>query len=153
MAHTDREEYNAYQRTYQEKRRLERLAMARERLGGGCVRCGATDNLDFDHIVPGTRARKISEATNWSMERFLAEVDKCQLLCHPGSGCGGHAEKTLESGEHARGEQLSQAKLTEDDVRAIRASTATYTALAAQYGVSRQQIGAIVLRRAWRHVD
>ena len=83
-----------WHREYQRKRARERLAMARERLGGQCVRCGATEGLQFDHIVPGSRVRKVSEATNWSLERFLAEVDKCQLLCDP---C--HRQKTIEAGE------------------------------------------------------
>lgn len=83
-----------WHREYQRKRCHERLALARKRLGGRCVRCGSTENLDFDHIVPGSRVRKISEATNWSLARFLAEVDKCQLLCRT---C--HQEKSGETGE------------------------------------------------------
>lgn len=65
--------------------------MARERLGGKCARCGATENLQFDHINPATKVANISEIANWSLARFLAEVDKCQLLCGPG-GC--HQDKT-----------------------------------------------------------
>lgn len=84
-----------YQRRYQLQRRIERLALARERLGGRCVRCGISDGLDFDHIVPGSKLRKISEATNWSLERFLTEVDKCQLLCRL---C--HIAKSAETGEN-----------------------------------------------------
>jgi hypothetical protein len=146
----DRTEYH---RQYQEKRRLERLAMAKERLGGRCVRCGATENIDFDHIVQGTKNRKISEATNWSLERFLAEVDKCQLLCHAGSGCNGHADKTRDAGEYPQGERNGHAKLTVADIRAIRASTLPNPALAEQYSVTRQAIRSIRLRRTWKHVE
>jgi hypothetical protein len=95
MPYKDKEKYNEYQREYQKKRARERLAMARKRLGGFCVRCGATDDLDFDHIDRTTKVRKISEATNWSMERFLAEVDKCQLLC---KSC--HPIKSAEVGDN-----------------------------------------------------
>ena len=80
-------------REYQRKRRRERLALARERLGGRCVRCVATENLQFDHIDGFTKVANISEITNWKLERFLEEVDKCQLLCSPG-GC--HQDKTTE---------------------------------------------------------
>jgi hypothetical protein len=140
-------------RQYQEQRRLERLALATARLGGKCVRCGATESLDFDHIVASTKNRKISEATNWSMERFLAEVDKCQLLCHAGQGCKGHSIKTTESGEHPHGEAHSRARLTETDVRAIRASTETGRTLAAKYGMGHATISDIRLRKIWKHVQ
>jgi hypothetical protein len=54
-------------------------------------RCGATEGLQFDHIDSRTKIANISEVTNWRLYRFLAEVDKCQLLCGPG-GC--HQDKT-----------------------------------------------------------
>jgi len=131
---------------YQRKRHRERLALAIERLGGKCVRCGATENLQFDHIVPGSRVRKISEATNWSLERFLAEVDKCQLLCDP---C--HRQKSKEAGETAHGERNPRAKLTEDDVREIRKSDLSYSQLAVQYGVGKRAIMSVKLGRTWKH--
>lgn len=87
-----------YHRQYQARRRRERLSLAIERLGGCCVRCGVTDNLEFDHIIPGTRERCVSEATNWSLKRFLTEVDKCQLLCN---SC--HREKSKEHDEQGGG--------------------------------------------------
>ena len=59
--------------------------------------CGVTDGLEFDHVNPETKVRKISEATNWSMARFLSEVDKCQLLCREH-----HIVKTREAGEYRR---------------------------------------------------
>ena len=94
-----------WHREYQRQRCRERLALARERLGGRCARCGSTEDLDFDHIVPGSRTRKISEATNWSLARFLAEVDKCQLLCR---SC--HQEKSAETGENGAVEHGGGAK-------------------------------------------
>ena len=87
-----------YYRKWQEERRIKFLAIAKERLGGCCVRCGTTENLQFDHIIPGSRIRAISSATNWSLARFLAEVDKCQLLCD-----AHHREKSKECGEQGGG--------------------------------------------------
>lgn len=43
-------------------------------------------------------------------------------------------------------------KLTEEIVRAIRASSDTQTALARRYGVNQGLISAVILRKAWRHV-
>ena len=53
-----------------------------------CVRCGSKDELELDHIDP---ALKVSHSIwSWSKSRFLAEVAKCQPLCHR---C--HLEKTF----------------------------------------------------------
>jgi hypothetical protein len=81
-------------REYQRERRQKRLALAKVRLGGRCARCGATENLQFDHVDGSTKVANISEITNWALERFLAEVDKCQLLCGGSGGC--HQDKTTQ---------------------------------------------------------
>jgi hypothetical protein len=51
----------------------------------------------------------------------------------------------------ARGEDFDR-KLTEQDVREIRASTDTHEALAARYGVNQATIGEIRNRQIWKHV-
>lgn len=50
------------------------------------------------------------------------------------------------------GETHHKAKLTDDDVRAIRASPLSQYKLAAQYGVSRPMIGFIKRGKNWKHV-
>lgn len=72
---------NAYHRVYQAKRFVERMALAKERLGGKCVVCGTLEDLEFDHIDERTKVANVSEIANWSLVKFLSEVDKCQLLC------------------------------------------------------------------------
>lgn len=52
----------------------------------------------------------------------------------------------------ACGEANSKAKLTSDDVRAIRASPDIQIVLAARYGVSQSQISAIRRGANWSHV-
>ena len=52
----------------------------------GCSNCGYNDNPDilhFHHINPETKINNISRMVgkNHSMERILAEIDKCKLLC------------------------------------------------------------------------
>jgi hypothetical protein len=137
-------------RKYQEERRLRFLAIARERLGGKCshLGCEETENLDFDHIIPGSRVRKISEATNWSLNHFLAEVDKCQLLCKKH-----HSEKTKAAGEYAHGERHGNAKLTDAEVRIIQDSELSLRKLAVQFGVSKTTIRDAKLGNTWKHVD
>jgi DNA invertase Pin-like site-specific DNA recombinase len=50
------------------------------------------------------------------------------------------------------GETNGQAKLTEDQVRAIRADTRTQAAIAKDYGIAFQQISRIKNRTRWAHV-
>lgn len=56
-------------------------------------------------------------------------------------------------GRDDRGERNPHARLTEDDVRAIRSSGDGPTELSRRYGVSRAHIYAIRCGRAWAHVD
>ena len=59
-------------------------------------------------------------------------------------------------GNHPKGTAHWKAKLTDDDVRTIRARYAaggvTQEALAAEYGVQHPTIGQIVRYKHWRHV-
>lgn len=51
-----------------------------------------------------------------------------------------------------RGSGASGAKLTEDDIRAIRASDDRQVAMASRYGVTQAAISAIRLRKTWAHL-
>lgn len=86
---TNRNEYHRqYQAQRLENRRKEALAL----LGGLCVHCGITENLQFDHIDPNTKLFSIGTILNnapW--DRILSELSKCQLLCKQ---C--HVKKTLQ---------------------------------------------------------
>lgn len=63
------------------------------------------------------------------------------------------ARKGRISRTHQRkGEQHNQAKLTEDDVRAIRASNKRQRDLAAEYGVRQGTISFIKSGKTWTHV-
>ena len=82
----------------EEQRRIrkERRQYLEEYLGGKCVRCGATEKLDFDHIIPANKSYTIgSNITCFSLEELIMEVDKCQLLCRP---C--HIQKGRENGDY-----------------------------------------------------
>jgi hypothetical protein len=60
----------------------------------------------------------------------------------------------LHPEKHPRGERHPNAKLTEDQVREIRAlaKTMTQRSIARQYGLPEGTISRIILRRSWRHV-
>lgn len=68
-------------RVYMRNRYHARKAKAIERLGGRCVSCGSTEALEFDHIDPALKSFDVLERWSIAAVRFLAEVDKCQLLC------------------------------------------------------------------------
>lgn len=72
---------NEYMRLYQRKRYQSRMKEARETLGGKCVKCDSTNQLQLDHIDSITKVMTVSTMTRLSPERFWREVGKCQLLC------------------------------------------------------------------------
>lgn len=81
---------NEYMADYMNRRyhlrRLEAIAL----LGSKCARCGAVEDLEFDHIDPETKTAPISRLFSRGRERFLEELKLCQLLCN---SC--HKEKTF----------------------------------------------------------
>jgi 5-methylcytosine-specific restriction endonuclease McrA len=64
-----------------QRRNERRRQMAFNILGRKCVRCGSTENLQFDHKNPEEKTAKLSRF--WSAEEhvFIREVLKCQVLC------------------------------------------------------------------------
>tara|TARA_B100001059_G_scaffold228954_1_gene260779 strand:+ start:102 stop:1097 length:996 start_codon:yes stop_codon:yes gene_type:complete len=87
----------------QKRIRKERRQYLEEYLGGKCVRCGATEKLDFDHIIPANKSYTIgSNITCFSIEELILEVDKCQLLCRP---C--HIQKGIENGDYVGSKGLT----------------------------------------------
>ena len=75
----------------QRKIRRERRTHLIERLGGKCLHCGTTRNLQFDHIIPADKTFTIAAGLTKSLVELYEEVDKCQLLC---GKC--HLEKTKQ---------------------------------------------------------
>lgn len=71
------------------KERYERLRQEWFEENGPCQHCGTWENLEVDHINPETKlSHKI---WTWREELRIAELEKCQVLCHD---C--HWEKTVE---------------------------------------------------------
>ena len=95
----NKREYNLQ---YRRNKRKERRSIALEMLGGKCVNCGTTDQLEFDHIDRETKQYNISAIYHYTLEVFINEVNKCQLLC---KGC--HIEKNIR-------EQIGRKPITEN---------------------------------------
>lgn len=51
-------------------------------LGGKCVRCGATERLEFDHIDPATVSFRVAGNVLLKWCHLVEELKKCQLLCN-----------------------------------------------------------------------
>jgi 5-methylcytosine-specific restriction endonuclease McrA len=85
------EEYNKYMREYHSKRYYRLRGEAISFLGGKCVVCCTSENLQLDHIDHTTKEIEVSRLLSVSLKRFWAEVKKCQILCRK---C--HSDKTLK---------------------------------------------------------
>jgi hypothetical protein len=89
-----------------------------------CHKCDVPSCVNPDHLFVGTRGDNMRDCA------------KKGRICIP----------------NLRGEQLPQAKLTEDFVRAIRKDQRSQRAIARDYGVDKGTIANIKHRKTWRHV-
>lgn len=63
-------------------RKAKNKAYLIEMLGGKCVGCGTTENLQFDHIDRKKKSFTIGKILESSLEnKLIPEAKKCQLLC------------------------------------------------------------------------
>lgn len=92
-----RTHYNEYMAEYMARRYHVRRADAMERLGGVCVDCGTTEELEFDHAVAADKGFSISKLWSVSEKKYNAEVEKCVLRCRKH-----HLEKTIRCGDNRR---------------------------------------------------
>ena len=70
-----------YMRKYIRAHKARRRAQLIEMLGGCCVRCGSTEDLEFDHIDPATKRFNIGADLTRSWAELVEEASRCQLLC------------------------------------------------------------------------
>lgn len=146
----DRATQREFQRNWMQARRQRAL----QYLGGICVQCGATEDLEIDHIDPAKKEHHISGRLSYRWEITVVELDKCQVLCHD---C--HVEKSRTDGSRTknilRGERVGSSKLTEDNVCVIKRLLRegyTQRKIAARFGVHRVTIGDIARGRTWSHI-
>lgn len=87
MAYTG-DKKREYQRNWMRKRR----EAAVEYLGGLCVKCGSSEELEFDHEDPSKKEFNVNSLLSRRWEVQKLELDKCQLLCNT---C--HLDKTVSA--------------------------------------------------------
>lgn len=100
-----------------------------------CHRCDNPSCVNPDHLFLGTHAENMADRNR-----------KGRVASGPRSGAWKSTWK------RCAGERHPKAKLTEDAVREIRASTDPERALAARYGVSKATISNVRLNKGWAHV-
>lgn len=66
----------AYMRKYIRARKHRRRVRLIEMLGGKCVRCGAAEGLEFDHIDPATKRFAICADLSRAWADLLEEAAK-----------------------------------------------------------------------------
>lgn len=84
-----------YMRDYMKSRRKARRAKFIDLLGGKCVSCGATENLQFDHSDAKKKEFDLNAIKDSNEGTILKELKKCVLLC---GDC--HLDKTKTNKEH-----------------------------------------------------
>lgn len=94
MTHKNKEKYNEYQREYQLKRYHDRRNSALVILGNKCVICKTDQNLEIDHKDCYNKSFSISKLWSCSIEQYLKELSKCQILCKKH-----HLEKSIQEGK------------------------------------------------------
>lgn len=77
-----KEEYNSRMRVYMQKRYKQRRDDAINFLGGKCVDCGRTTELEFDHVDPKLKSYNMGEIFAGKRKDIMwDEVKKCVLRC------------------------------------------------------------------------
>jgi hypothetical protein len=83
-------DYNEYMKNYMNRLYQRRRELALETLGGRCIWCGSIEDLQIDHVNREDKSFSVGDLYGVSEERYLAELEKCQLLCRT---C--HSEKSI----------------------------------------------------------
>ena len=91
----NKQTYNKYMREYHLKRYYRLKSEAHASLGGKCINCESTDDLQMDHIDRHNKSFSASKMLSFSLKAFWEEIKKCQLLCKK---CH-RVKTTIESGK------------------------------------------------------
>lgn len=101
-----------------------------------CHHCDNPPCCNPEHLFEGTKSDNALDMVSKG-RNFVPPIERHWSRLHP---------------QFNRGSACHLSKLTEDDVRAIRASSERQVDLAARYGVGQPAISSIKLRKSWAHV-
>lgn len=144
----------------------ERLAYQTDRSGGPDA-CwpwlGAKAMNGYGKVQIAKNTGTTAHRATWEVNHGPIPPDMC--VCHRcdhkwcvnprhlwlGPAAANMADKVAK-GRQARGATQGHAKLTEADVRAIRKTKGTITAIAAQYGICKSTVARIRNGTSWKHL-
>jgi hypothetical protein len=133
----------------------------------GCIEwTGSSDTKGYGQLRVD---RKLIKAHRYAVERINGPIPSGMVVMHAcdnpkcvnidhlrvGSQKQNVHDMDLKGrriNKHPKGETHKNAKLTDDDVRAIRRDTRRQIDIAATYGVAQTVVSKIKLHQAWRHV-
>lgn len=112
------------------------------------------------------RGRRVEKAHRLAYRLAQGDVGRGVVICHacdnpicvrpdhlfPGTPLDNKTD-CVRKGRHVKGQDLWSSKLTEDDVRAIRADRRPPKDTASHYGVSKEMIRMIQRGLSWKHVE
>jgi hypothetical protein len=124
---------------------------------------GTIDKQGYGRAVSATGEQSHAHRVAWEnaygqlpadvLVRHKCDTKACVRLDHLIEGSTGqNSRDAVIRGGYRCGEAHSRAKLTENEVRAIRASTDSQRVLAARYGVTQACICKVRTGHAWAHV-
>ena len=119
-----------------------------------CVlhKCDVPHCVNPSHLFLGTHIDNMADMVSKGRQSKGEEISERQrgglhwTRQHPESG-------KLHIFEVHHGEAVNSAKLTETEVRAIRADERSYRKIAADYGIAPGNVWFIRQRKSWAHVD
>lgn len=106
--------YNEYMRGYMLRRYREFREYYVEKLGGTCVDCGTTSNLEFDHVHPFGKRYPVSAIMLHSKEKRENELAKCVLRCNECHKGKTSAQRSVPHGGGASGKSGCKCRLCKD---------------------------------------
>jgi len=109
-----------YMKQYHSSKAKKQRNRALQILGGKCVKCRTTENLQFDHIDPATKSFHIGQQITGSWEEIEKELKKCQLLCYRCHKIKSGKESAAFNARVFSGERSSRAKLTDAQAEQYR---------------------------------
>lgn len=134
---TSKERHRKYNLQYYHNKRNELISQ----LGGKCVMCGSTTNLEFDHKDKNTKCLDISKHMQYSTEYLYPQLQKCQLLCNT---C--HIRKTKQAKDN---KTKIDKDIALDICKEYAISNITQKELGKKYGIAQTTISSIIRGTRW----
>ena len=130
---------------------------------------GAVNSAGYGSILLADRRTMVVHRLSYEMHHGV-KLSPDQAVCHScdvrrcvnpnhlwlGSAADNNRDRHLKGrsrGASHSGAKNPMSKLTDDDVRAIRASKGTLAEVASQFGITVQTVRNIKLRHTWKHVS